>query len=97
VKDENARLLYSREPGEVLPIEIVNQAPMIGIPPLEKGPFALFPGKPSSSAASQRSKTRKPAKQPPHLTLMAHKALKAHTSTPQSNQETRQKNTNRKA
>jgi hypothetical protein len=42
VKDENARLLYSREPGEVLPIEIVNQAPMIGIPPLEKGPFALF-------------------------------------------------------
>jgi hypothetical protein len=42
VKDENARLLYSREPGNALPIEIVDQAPMIGIPPLEKGPFSAF-------------------------------------------------------
>jgi hypothetical protein len=42
VKDENARLLYSREPGNALPIEIVDQAPMIGKPPLEKGPFSAF-------------------------------------------------------
>ena len=41
VKDENARLRYSREPGNTLPIEIVDQAPMIGIPPLGKGLPAL--------------------------------------------------------
>jgi hypothetical protein len=42
VKDENALLLYIREPGNALPIEIVDQAPMIGIPPLGKGPFSAF-------------------------------------------------------
>jgi hypothetical protein len=30
---------------------------------------------------SPRSRTRKPAKTPPNPTLMAHRALKAHTST----------------
>jgi hypothetical protein len=53
------------------------RAPMIGTPPLGKGPFSAFFRKPSPSAAPQRSKTRKPTKTPPNPTLMAHKALKA--------------------
>src|SRR5271156_387750 len=58
------------------------RAPTIGIPPHEKGPFsAFFLGKSSRSADPPRSKTRKNQKTTARPTLMAHKALKAHTST----------------
>ena len=55
---------------------------MIGIPPHEKGPFgAFFPASYPRLQPPERSKTENRQRTPPNPTLMAHKALKAHTST----------------